>query len=247
MRIGQRDANAAEPEVKLTTETLERRAMLRRFGTYAAFTAPALTVLMASRQSEAGGFSRNSAHNTGGNSFGWRRRWRRRWWWRMRLLLLRPERPLGSPGPGHAPAIPLRSHRGRSSFDAHWGDACCRSSRCRWTTLPWSLLRPPERWRVVDAAARAVLEGLRDGQARVGDRRHADPRLRCRALRRSPAGSRFAPGLVAPGQRAQAPHQLRRRRNRSRATRRSTQYTRSVPRRSGSGYGHPGSPCWSVR
>ena len=64
------DANAAEPEAKLTTETLERRAMLRRFGTYAAFTAPALTVLMASRQSEAGGFSRNSAHNTGGNSFG---------------------------------------------------------------------------------------------------------------------------------------------------------------------------------
>ena len=49
-------ANAAEPEVKPTAETLERRAMLRRFGTYAAFTAPALTVLMASRQSEAGGF-----------------------------------------------------------------------------------------------------------------------------------------------------------------------------------------------
>jgi hypothetical protein len=42
---------------------VERREMLRRFGKFAAFTAPAMTVLMASRQGEAGSFFRNKAHH----------------------------------------------------------------------------------------------------------------------------------------------------------------------------------------
>jgi hypothetical protein len=42
---------------------VEHREMLRRFGKFAAFTAPAMTVLMASRQSEAGSFFRNKAHH----------------------------------------------------------------------------------------------------------------------------------------------------------------------------------------
>lgn len=58
----------AAHEVDATAEAVERRAVLRRFGAYAAFTAPALTVLMASRQSEAGGFHRNS--NRDGPSHG---------------------------------------------------------------------------------------------------------------------------------------------------------------------------------
>lgn len=62
------DAVTAAHEADPTAEAVERRAVLRRFGAYAAFTAPALTVLMASRQSEAGGFSRNS--NRDGASHG---------------------------------------------------------------------------------------------------------------------------------------------------------------------------------
>ena len=38
------------------------------FGVYAAVTAPAMTVLLASRQSQAGGFSRNGHANRSGNS-----------------------------------------------------------------------------------------------------------------------------------------------------------------------------------
>ena len=48
--------------------SVERREVLRKFGVYAAVTAPAMTVLLASRQSEAGGFSRNGHANKGGNS-----------------------------------------------------------------------------------------------------------------------------------------------------------------------------------
>ena len=60
---GELDTNAgAAPAEQATNDqasSLERREALRRFGVYAACTAPVLTVLMASRQSEAGGFSRN--------------------------------------------------------------------------------------------------------------------------------------------------------------------------------------------
>lgn len=58
----------AAHEADGTAEAVERRAVLRRFGAYAAFTAPALTVLMTSRQSEAGGFLRSS--NRDGASHG---------------------------------------------------------------------------------------------------------------------------------------------------------------------------------
>ena len=67
------DTNAgAAPAERATDETaasLERREALRRFGAYAACAAPVLTVLMASRQSQAGGFSRNgnSSRNGGGS------------------------------------------------------------------------------------------------------------------------------------------------------------------------------------
>ena len=62
-------ADAAPTPVKAETgASVERRELLRRFGVYAAVTAPAMTVLLASRQSEAGGFSRNGNSNRGGNS-----------------------------------------------------------------------------------------------------------------------------------------------------------------------------------
>ena len=61
--------DAALAPVKAESGTsVERRELLRRFGVYAAVTAPAMTVLLASRQSEAGGFSRNGHANKGGNS-----------------------------------------------------------------------------------------------------------------------------------------------------------------------------------
>jgi hypothetical protein len=50
------------------TRSVERREALRRFGVYAAATAPAMTVLLASRQGQAGGFSRNGNANRSGNS-----------------------------------------------------------------------------------------------------------------------------------------------------------------------------------
>jgi hypothetical protein len=50
--------------------SLERRAILRRFGVYAAATAPAMVVLMASRQSEAGGFFRKGGGGGGGGGGG---------------------------------------------------------------------------------------------------------------------------------------------------------------------------------
>ena len=62
---GELDTNAgAAPAEQATNDqasSLERREALRRFGVYAACAAPAMTVLMSSRQSEAGGFLRNSA------------------------------------------------------------------------------------------------------------------------------------------------------------------------------------------
>ncbi len=65
---GRDGAASAGHETELTAEAVERRAILRRFGAYAAFTAPALTVLMASRQSEAGSFKRNGNSDHGGGS-----------------------------------------------------------------------------------------------------------------------------------------------------------------------------------
>ena len=83
-------AAPAEHAPNDTASSLERREALRRFGTYAACAAPVLTVLMASRQSEAGGFIRNS-RSAATAVAGRQRRWRRwrRWWW-LRLLLLTP-------------------------------------------------------------------------------------------------------------------------------------------------------------
>jgi hypothetical protein len=58
---------SGEPE----SAAVERREMLRRFGKFAAFTAPAMTVLMASRQGEAGRFFRNKAdHGRNGGKGG---------------------------------------------------------------------------------------------------------------------------------------------------------------------------------
>lgn len=55
----------------LSPASLERRAALRRFGVYAACTAPAMTVLLASRQSEAGSFFANGdAHRRGHSGLG---------------------------------------------------------------------------------------------------------------------------------------------------------------------------------
>jgi hypothetical protein len=48
----------------------QRRAILRRFGAYAACTAPAMMVLMASRQSEAGSFIRKGGGGGGGDGSG---------------------------------------------------------------------------------------------------------------------------------------------------------------------------------
>src|SRR4051812_17585714 len=61
--------DVAEAPGKVETGiSVERRELLRRFGVYAAVTAPAMTVLLASRQSQAGGFSRNGHANHSGNS-----------------------------------------------------------------------------------------------------------------------------------------------------------------------------------
>ena len=50
---------------------VERREALRGFGIYAACTAPAMTVLLASRQSEAGSFFANGdAHRSGHSGLG---------------------------------------------------------------------------------------------------------------------------------------------------------------------------------
>jgi len=50
---------------------LERREALRRFGVYAACTAPAMTVLLASRQTAAGSFFNNGdAHRRGNSGLG---------------------------------------------------------------------------------------------------------------------------------------------------------------------------------
>jgi hypothetical protein len=57
-------ATPVNPESgEFDSAAVERREMLRRFGKFAAFTAPAMTVLMASRQSEAGSFFRDKAHH----------------------------------------------------------------------------------------------------------------------------------------------------------------------------------------
>ena len=60
------EATGGEP--RELTRSVERREALRRFGVYAAVTAPAMTVLLASRQGHAGGFSRNGNSNRAGNS-----------------------------------------------------------------------------------------------------------------------------------------------------------------------------------
>lgn len=59
------------PGVADATPTVERREVLRRFGVYAAVTAPAMTVLLASRQSAAGSFFANGdAHRRGKSGLG---------------------------------------------------------------------------------------------------------------------------------------------------------------------------------
>ncbi len=59
---------AADDEAARTGSGLERREALRRFGVYAACTAPAMTVLLASRQSDAGSFFNNGDAHRGGKS-----------------------------------------------------------------------------------------------------------------------------------------------------------------------------------
>ncbi len=50
---------------------LERREVLQRFGSYAAYTAPAMMVLLSSRQGEAGSFLRKGGDGgDGGTSLG---------------------------------------------------------------------------------------------------------------------------------------------------------------------------------
>ncbi len=50
---------------------LERREVLRRFGTYAACTAPAMMVLLSSRQGQAGSFFKKGGDGSdGGGSLG---------------------------------------------------------------------------------------------------------------------------------------------------------------------------------
>jgi uncharacterized membrane protein YgcG len=61
-------ADAASTAGSAPTPALERREALRRFGIYAACTAPAMTVLLASRQSEAGSFFANGDAHRRGNS-----------------------------------------------------------------------------------------------------------------------------------------------------------------------------------
>lgn len=53
---------------KPASENLGRRETLRRFGGYAAYTAPAMTVLLASRQGHAMG-SKHSKKGGGGGGF----------------------------------------------------------------------------------------------------------------------------------------------------------------------------------
>ena len=61
-------AEAQRTEPGAGGPSVERREALRRFGVYAACTAPAMTVLLASRQSAAGSFSSNSSANGPGKS-----------------------------------------------------------------------------------------------------------------------------------------------------------------------------------
>lgn len=59
---------AVDGEAARAGSGLERREALRRFGVYAACTAPAMTVLLASRQSDAGSFFNNGDAHRGGKS-----------------------------------------------------------------------------------------------------------------------------------------------------------------------------------
>ena len=247
MRIGR--AVPTPPSPKLNRR--QRHLSVERCSAVSApmppFTAPALTVLMASRQSEAGGFSRNSAHNTGGNSFGGGG---------------------GGPGGGGGAADAASPAEAGASAGSAWAGAqprpffCVRIGGARPRLLS-GVTRAADH---LDAggrrrpgrcsdhrsgggrgrAARAILEGLRDGQGELAIAAMLHPRLRGRALRRSPAGSRFASGLVAPGRGAQAQHQPA-----PPKPAQSGPLRRSIRgrccRRSGSDYGHPGWPCWSVR
>ena len=210
-------------EADATAEAVERRAVLRRFGAYAAFTAPALTVLMASRQSEAGGFSRNSAHNmaatVGGGGGG-----------PVAAVVADAAspadtgRPMGSPGRGTAPAI-LFVRIGAIVL----GVGVRVLQIVSFPVDDVALVAAPATGAVavVDATARVVLEGLRDGQAES-----ALVAMLSRGYGVEPAGAvrqvadlRRAWLRLASGASA-AP--ASRRRNRSSAARRSTRSTRSV-------------------
>jgi uncharacterized membrane protein YgcG len=66
--IDNHNAETLSVPAKTDEAPMERREVLRRFGIYAAVTAPAMTVLLASRQSEAMGSKRSG--NGGGKSSG---------------------------------------------------------------------------------------------------------------------------------------------------------------------------------
>jgi hypothetical protein len=64
------EANLAS-SMAAAPSSVERREALRRFGVYATVTAPAMTVLLASRQSAAGSFFANGdAHRRGKSGLG---------------------------------------------------------------------------------------------------------------------------------------------------------------------------------
>ncbi len=63
--------NAQRRHEDAATKGLERREVLQRFGTYAAYTAPAMMVLLSSRQGKAGSFFRKGGDGgDGGSSLG---------------------------------------------------------------------------------------------------------------------------------------------------------------------------------
>ncbi|HFD16275.1 MAG TPA: hypothetical protein ENJ38_08230 [Rhodospirillales bacterium] len=61
---------AARRREDAASRHLERREVLRRFGSYAAYTAPAMMVLLSSRQGRAGSFIRKGGGRDGGGSLG---------------------------------------------------------------------------------------------------------------------------------------------------------------------------------
>ncbi len=65
MKAGKRTTPRSENG---TAKGIERREVLQRFGTYAAYTAPAMMVLLSSRQGRAGSFFRKGGDDGDGGS-----------------------------------------------------------------------------------------------------------------------------------------------------------------------------------